>query len=492
MVIAAMTLAVAPAVYAGKSGSGSSTSGPTACSNLSKSTTLADVNAAIGATAFQTGKLAITGAGVDIAVIDTGVAPLAGLKAIDGPDLSFDALNPALRFGDLHGHGTNMAGIVAGVAPGSRIVDVKVGAADGAVDVSQVIAGIDWVVENRNANGMNIRVINLAYDTDAATNYVTDPLTRAVENAWQKGIVVVVAGGNDGRAVKKLGNPAFDPFVIAVGAAELKSVWKVPSFTSTGDGVRNPDIVAPGSSVLSLGVSGSYLASTYPAATCVDSKGKLFLRGSGTSQAAAVVAGSAALLLESRPTLTPNQVKALLKTTATVLVDDQQPSLPPYPVDRQGDGMLNVAAALTAPTPSLTASAQWFTPASGGGSLEAARGSAHVGADGDQLTGEYTAYGAPFDSAAHSARELLGTTWANQIWIGGTWKGGTWSGATWSGASWSGASWSGATWSGASWSGATWSGASWSGATWSGASWSGATWSGATWSGATWSGASWS
>jgi serine protease AprX len=195
------------------------------------------------------------------------------------------------------------------------------------------------------------------------------------------------------------------------------------------------------------------------------------------------------MLLGQRPELTPDQVKKLLTSTATVLAD---PFGDPDKADRQGSGMLNLADALTAPTPSLIASAQWFIPASGGGSLEAARGSAYVGSSGDLLTGEYTAYGAPFDSAAHSAREALGTAWTNQTWNGASWSGGTWSGASWSGASWSGASWSGASWSGASWSGASWSGASWSGASWSGASWSGASWSGASWSGASWSGASWS
>jgi serine protease AprX len=235
-------------------------------------------------------------------VIDTGVNAVGVQDVIDGPDLSFDALDDNLRNRDLHGHGTNMAGIIAssdgnyhGVAPGSRIVNVKVGAANGAVDASQVIAGIDWVVQNRNANGMNIRVINLAYDTDADVDYVTDPLSRAVENAWHNGIVVVVAGGNDGRGVHRLGNPAIDPYVIAVGATEYRDDrWKVPTFSSTGDGVRNLDLVAPGTSILSLGVAGSYLADTHPDATCAGDDGLLYLRGSGTSQAAAAVAGAVA------------------------------------------------------------------------------------------------------------------------------------------------------------------------------------------------------
>ncbi len=469
--------------------------------DLNGSTTLHDVNVAIGADGFHKPKgrtAPIMGAGVDVAVIDTGVNPVGIKDLVDGPDLSFDALEDNLRHRDLHGHGTNMSGIIAtntatewGVAPGARIVNVKVGAGDGAVDVSQVIAGIDWVVQNRNANGMNIRVINLAYSTDAATDYRTDPLTHAIENAWRNGIVVVAAGGNDGRSVHQLGNPAYDPYVIAVGATRasdtLSSGWTIPSWSSTGDDVRNPDLVAPGASVLSSGIVGSYLADTYPDAICVGDDGLLHLRGSGTSQAAAVVAGAAAMLLEQRPELTPDQVKHLFTSTATLLHDEQGLVKPER---QQGAGFLNLAAAMAAPTPGVEA-VQTHDPAVGGGSLEASRGSFHVGTEGDYLTGETTAFGEDFDATAHAAAETTGTVWTDQTWSGSTWSGGTWSGSTWSGSTWSGATWSGSTWSGSTWSGSTWSGSTWSGATWSGSTWSGSTWSGSTWSGSTWSGSTW-
>ncbi len=467
------------------------------CGDFAGSTTLHDVNVAIGADSPHKPKgrtAPIMGSGIDVAVIDTGVNPVGVNDVVDGPDLSFDALQDNLRHRDLHGHGTNMAGIIAtntatewGVAPGSRIVNVKVGAANGAVDVSQVIASIDWVVQNRNEAGMNIRVINLAYDTDADIDYRTDPLTRAVENAWHHGIVVVVAGGNDGRSEKRLGNPALDPYVIAVGAAgydsEAANGWRVPSWSTTGSGDRSPDLVAPGEALLSLGVPGTYLADTYADATCTGSEGLLYLRGSGTSQAAAVVSGAVAMLLEQRPDLTPDQVKSLLTSTATTLLNDQAE---PRPATQQGHGMLNLAAALEAPTPSVAAATQTFPVAAGTGSLEDARGTAYVGDDGDQLTDEMTAFGGDFDGAAHAAAQDAGTAWTDQSWSGATWTGGTWSGATWTGATWTGATWTGATWTGATWTGATWTGATWTGATWTGATWTGATWSGATWSGANW------
>ncbi|NNE11451.1 MAG: S8 family serine peptidase [Ilumatobacter sp.] len=502
--LAALVVAVSMAVAfgtadAGKGGNGGGGGGggPTSCADLG-GTTLDDVRAGVGAdTALATDGL--TGAGIGIAVIDTGVNPTPGLdapgKIIDGPDLSFDALDENLRHRDVHGHGTNMAAIIAadgapyggdGVAPGAHIVNLKVGAGDGAVDVSQVIAAIDWAVANRNVNGANIRVISLAYGTDATQSHAVDPLSHAVENAWRHGIVVVAAGGNDGRSIRRLANPAHNPYVLAVGAAERKSSgWQVPSWSSTGDGVRNPDLVAPGADVVSAAVPGSYLASTHPDATCVAPDGSIMLRGSGTSQAAAAAAGAVALLLEQRPSLTPDQVKYLLtrNTRNTNSQNDTQEGwgrLSLYEANKKHNGAAEAA------TPGIEA-VQVHGTSSGLGSLEAARGTHHVGDENDQLTGEVTAYGETWAPLTWAPASSAGTAWSGQIYIDGTWNGGTWAGASWSGASWSGASWSGASWSGASWSGASWSGASWSGASWSGASWSGASWSGASWSGASWS-----
>ena len=502
--VAALVVVVGSAApaYAGKppkdSDNGSATQ---SCSDvLADSATLSldEVRAGMNA------DYSATGGGVGVAVIDTGVNAVSGLsgrsKVIDGPDLSFDALNENLRFRDLHGHGTNMAAIVAannsasgdGLAPGAHVVNVKVGAADGAVDVSQVIAAIDWVVQNRDLNGNNIRVISLSYGTDGAQDHRLDPLSHAVENAWRHGIVVVVAGGNDGRGVQRLGNPAINPSVIAVGAAEQSNngAWRVPSWSSTGDGTRNPDVVAPGGSVLSAGVAGSFLGDSHPAATCVTNKGDAYLRGSGTSQAAAAVAGAAAMLFEDRPDLTPDEVKYLLTATAVDL--GQQAKV-------QGHGLVDVTAALQAqiPVPGLDPVygtgwggtggilvsyddvTQTHEASTGLGSLEAARGTDHVGAEGDYLEGEITAFGGAWDPTTWAPASAAGTAWTDQAYVNGdnVWSGGTWSGATWSGATWSGATWSGATWSGATWSGATWSGATWSGATWSAATWSGNAWS---------------
>src|SRR3954447_23145773 len=176
-----------------------------------------------------------TGQGVDVALVDSGVVPTAGLdggKVVYGPDLTQENGTQTQNL-DTYGHGTHMAGIIAGrdasatsyagntsdlvgMAPDSRIVSIKIADAKGETDVSQAIAAIDWVVENKNANGMNIRVMNMSFGTDSTQSYVLDPLAFAAEQAWHAGIVVVVAVGNDG--ISHINNPATDPYVIAVGS----------------------------------------------------------------------------------------------------------------------------------------------------------------------------------------------------------------------------------------------------------------------------------
>ena len=133
-----------------------------------------------------------------------------------------------------------------------------------------MIAAIDWVVQHRQANGLNIRVLNLAFGTDSGQDYRSDPLAYAVEVAWSKGIVVVVSAGNSGGA--GLTDPAYDPFVIAVGAADTTGAGEggsgatVPDWSSRGDGARNPDVVAPGVGIVSLRAPGSFIDEEYPGA----------------------------------------------------------------------------------------------------------------------------------------------------------------------------------------------------------------------------------
>jgi serine protease AprX len=446
-----------------------------------------------------------TGKGVDVAVIDTGVAPVVGLnspgKVVNGPDLSLESQSSNLQYLDTNGHGTFMAGLIAGndgqpggyrgVAPDARIVSLKVGVADGGTDVSQVIAAIDWVVQHRKDNGMNIRVINLSYGTNSTQPYTADPLAFAVEQAEQAGIVVVAAAGNtgyqNGASAQGLADPAYDPNIIAVGATDTMGTatpWddNVAAFSasaaSCSTACRAPDLVAPGTHMQGLRVPGSYIDQNNADGVISDQ----YFRGSGTSEATAFVSGAVADLLQKYPKATPVQVQNMLRTSSDKLSS--------YNWKQQGQGELDMKKLLSTPlAPNMPQGN--FASSSGTGSLEASRGTDHISMNGVVLQGEQDIFGKPFNSSAMASLENAGSSWSGGIWNGSIWTGSSWSGSSWSGSSWSGSSWSGSSWSGSSWSGSSWSGSSWSGSSWSGSSWSGSSWSGSSWSGGAWLGASW-
>ena len=239
---------------------------------------------------------------------------------------------------------------------------------------------------------------------------------------------------------------------------------------------RTPDVAAPGSHIASLRVPGSRVAAEHTEGYVTDS----LQRGSGTSQAAAVVSGAVALLLEARPELTPDQVKAALMDTAV-------------PIDGwgevfQGQGMINVARAAEAQATSTT---QQWDRSTGLGSLEAARGTQHVMVDGSLLEGEVTVTGAAWEPVAWVAASTLGSSWTGSSWTGSSWTGSSWTGSSWTGSSWTGSSWTGSSWTGSSWTGSSWTGSSWTGSSWTGSSWTGSSWTGSSWTGSSWTGSSW-
>ncbi len=444
-----------------------------------------------------------TGDDVTVALVDTGVAPVPGLdddRIMDGPDLSFESQVPGTRYVDGFGHGTHMAGIIAGrdasfdrkkpsaqqfngVAPEAQLLNMKVATGDGGTDVSQVIAAIDWVVEHKDDNGLNARVLNLSYGTESVQPWQVDPLARAVENAWDNGIVVVVAAGNGGAAASRLTMPAIDPHVIAVGAVDHRGTAAhiddtVADFTSAGNPARRPDVLAPGKSVVSLRVPGSFADENHAEGRVTGDTTQRFFRGSGTSQAAAVVAGQVALLLDKEPSLTPDQVKGLLMATARPLLLDWSPV--------QGAGVTDVVAALNqlqAKRRVPTAGSASLPASSGGGSIEASRGGEHVvdPTTGTTLTGEYDALGEPWRPRTWVGAQRAGSAWDQGVYNGRTWTGSTWSknvplAAEWTGSSWSGIPWEDHVWSGDQWEARTWRGDSWRARTWREENWSARTW----------------
>ena len=219
--------------------------------------------------------------------------------------------------------------------------------------------------------------------------------------------------------------------------------------------------MAPGAHLQGLRVPNSYVDLKHSEGY-VDTR---YFRGSGTSQSAAIVSGAAALVLQKYPNATPDQVKALLTSTG-------------YPINGKaqaiGGGELQLTNTLGTALPTAT---QAFTPSTGTGSLERARGADHVIANGVVLSGEKDIMGVPFNAAAIAALEAQAKSWSDGTWNAKSWAGASWSGASWSSVSWSGASWSGVSWSSKSWSSKSWSGVSWSGGIWTGISWSGCSWS---------------
>jgi serine protease AprX len=332
---------------------------------------------------------------------------------------------------------------------------------------------------------MNVRVINLAFGTDSVQPYQVDPLTHAVESAWRNGIVVVVSAGNSGGS---LADPAIDPYVITVGAADLGNIFSstddhVAAFSSVGDANRGVDVIAPGVSIVSARDPGSFIDTLFPSAVT-----GTYFRGSGTSQAAAVVSGAVADLLSARPTLTPDQVKAVLMASAT--------QLPNSPASAQGAGMINVSKAILTAVPANAT--QTFPYSSGLGSLDAARGSSPVTSpDGTPISGEVDIMGNPWTPATWAPASTAATAWN-----GGDFNGATWTGTGWlvksatdtspfAGSTWRGSTWTGSTWTGSTWTGSTWRTAGWTGSTWTGSTWTGSTWTGSTWRGSTWRSDSW-
>jgi serine protease AprX len=303
---------------------------------------------------------ALSGAGITVAVIDSGVDPQH--QALKGRVLLLKDFTGGDGV-DRYGHGTHVAGIIAGapgrsadtrdyrgVAYGANIVSLRVLDEKGAGLASDVIEAIDWAIENRRA--YNIRVINLSIGAPVVQPYRDDPLCEAVERAVAAGIVVVAAAGNHGVTsdgtliLGSVESPGNDPAVITVGALNTHNTADraddtVAKFSGKGptryDLVIKPDVVAPGVRVVSAEASGAYLTTTYPAQHVAGTGAGAYTAMSGTSMAAAVVSGTAALLLQERPRLAPLQVKLALGITSTFL--------PAEGLVRGGMGSLNASNA---------------------------------------------------------------------------------------------------------------------------------------------------
>ncbi|GAB4568910.1 MAG: hypothetical protein Kow0047_21960 [Anaerolineae bacterium] len=296
----------------------------------------------------------IRGQGVTVAVVDTGIAKHQDIKSRIVARVNTNANSDSDS--DAYGHGTHIAGIIAGdgslsdgryvgVAPEANVIAVKAGDSHGYGTMADILAALQWVYDHKDVYG--IRVVNMSLSSTVPDSYLTNPLNAAVEVLWFSGIVITVSAGNAGEADIAY-PPANDPFVITVGAADDRgtpdpSDDQFASYSAYGitpDGFAKPDLVAPGTKIISLlSSSGSTLAREHPD-HLVNSDP--YFDMSGTSMASAVTAGAAALLLQAEPNLTPDQVKYRLMATA-------RPFTGPEP-GATGAGYLDIYAAVHTPT----------------------------------------------------------------------------------------------------------------------------------------------
>ncbi len=308
----------------------------------------------------------VIGSGVAVAVLDTGLGDLPALT--DGVDNKSgrivawkDFIENSRKPRDPNGHGSHVAGIIAnsqkdddgewnGVAPGVKLVGVRVLNEEGAGTYETVIQGLQWVIENKAR--YNIRIVNLSLVALVQSPYWADPLNQAVTQTWARGITVIVAAGNSGPGAMSISVPGNNPYVVTVGAFTdnfTPDDWNddyIASFSGAGptlDGFVKPDMVAPGAHMVSVIPPDSFLAKQYP-----DNQLKAnYFKLAGTSQATAVVSGIAALVISKNPRLTPDEVKLRLTGTALPWVDVTTTNAL-YSMWQQGAGRANAPDAIFA------------------------------------------------------------------------------------------------------------------------------------------------
>lgn len=296
----------------------------------------------------------LQGQGVGVAVVDSGINilhPDLANRVIVNVDKGLTNLTTL----DGYGHGTLVAGVIAGngrasngayvgIAPKANLINVKVATHLGISTESDVVAGLQWIYNNHTT--YNIRVVNLSLNSSMMQSYHTSPMSAAVEVLWFNGIVVVAAAGNNGTAT--LYPPANDPFIITVGATDEVGtpaigddlVATFSAYGNTEAGFAKPDLVAPGRHLVGPLTSRlGQLALLHP----TNVVNNAYLRMSGTSVAAPVVSGAVALLLQDEPGLTPDQVKYRLMATANKQWSG-------YSAEKAGAGYLDIEAAVRGTT----------------------------------------------------------------------------------------------------------------------------------------------
>jgi serine protease AprX len=382
-----------------------------------------------------------------IAVVDSGIdASRPEFAGRIAASVNLSTL-PGNSPGDGRGHGTFVAGIAAGdapghtgAAPGAKIVSLDVMDDQGMARTSDVIAAADWILANKAKYG--IRVANFSLHSSVANSFMYDPLDKAVERLWLSGVVVVAAAGNYGSPTGPSGvpfAPGNDPFVITVGASDtgrsvstnddVSAPWSAYGYTL--DGFAKPELAAPGRYLVGPVPVTSTLYSERPDHVVAPG----YMELSGTSFAAPIASGVAALILGRHPEYSPDQVKGALMLGAKPMPNAADLS--------EGVGEINAARSIDSqspPNPNRALNA--FLTIDPG-------------------------TGAPvFDAASWASKAKSDASWASASWSDASWAAASWSSASWAAASWSDASWASASWASNSEAAASWADLSLGSASW--------------------------
>lgn len=289
----------------------------------------------------------LTGKGIGVAILDTGIAPVNDFIQPKNRLIAFkDFANNKLEPYDDNGHGTHVAGIACGngtnsnglycgIAYESNLIGVKILDKEGKGNTSKVLAGIQWIVDNKDK--YNIRIANLSIGSPGSNSL--DPLVKAVNAAWDCGIIMTIAAGNNGPKNSSITSPGISKKAITVGSSddsESVTIWGSSQKNFSGRGptlecVIKPDIVAPGANIVSCLSPTAYIDSSNTEGVKIVDKN--YLQLSGTSMSTPIVTGAIALLLQKYPSLTPNDVKYMLKYSTTDLG---------YPKNQQGWGLIDI------------------------------------------------------------------------------------------------------------------------------------------------------
>jgi serine protease AprX len=431
------------------------------------------------------------GRGVTVALVDTGIAEVPDLagRVTERVDLT------GTGDGDGYGHGTFMAGLIAasgaasggahrGVAPGAKLVDVKVADAQGRTDLITVLRGLQWVSDHRK----DIQVLNLSLSSHSPLPYQIDPLTQALESLWHRGVTVVVPSGNDGPGTGSVTSPGNDPVLLTTGGSDVAGTtdrgddvvgaWSGRGPTWQGD--AKPDLVAAGGHVVSLTSPGSVVYTANPQARVGDG----YIRGSGTSMAAAVTSGVVADALSVQPGLRPDAVKNLLTTTTYASAG----------LSRAAGGG---AGGLDA-TRVLAEAPGWRT---GKAQTQYDKDTDTVRRDGKRwaefskavVDGDQAAAAKAWDKLTPASRDWAARAWAQLDPSARAWAARAWAARAWASedGDWAARAWAARAWAARAWASDDWAARAWASDDWAARAWASDDWAARAWAADRWTARSW-